>query len=694
MVMKSSTGGSMSPIRSTTTVPSCRGPGLARRIGPAWWALPLTLASAVSLAQTVTSGRTISSDLEEIIVLGRSLETSMPLELSRYGADLELVTAEQVSNHGFVDVAQALEMLVPSLHIATRHGAFSQADVSLQGSRTGDMLWTIDGVRINNRLYNGTSPNDTLPASMIERIEVLKGGHGLMYGTQAIAGVTNLVTRSFSSTPDGSITAGVGTHGLRRLNGYGRGALGDHKFVLWGSTDQSEGYETYDVYQPSSTERKRGYDVKSIGAKYGYDFSDDLRLTVMGIHTDARVDHTTVAADPHNKRKEDVVSVRLDYTPSETAQFFLKSYYHAWDTDWIENGNSDYWGYDDFGFTAATQLRLHSRLEYHLGYDFQTYKGQDDVVLIRGDREDVHAVYAQIRSTEELFENASFAAGVRHNRMQGSDSTVGNISGIYNISDSLYVQGVLGTSFLLPSAEQLFRIHCPNPASGNCTHGNPNLLPEESIALNASIGGLFGVGSRELSWQLTGWDRRIDNLITTIPIDENMPNRPPPDFTRTYINVPDEVRSTGGEVVLRGPITDALSFDLSYTYSKERNANGTFRTDRPRRSHKAALSYSPPGSAYGVNIAYKHVGQQMSVVTGFGEQTFGDYSVVNMGAHLFLDADTRKHRLGLRVENALDADYATLLGSAVLENSDLQERFLWQRVAPPRMVQMNYTYAF
>ena len=54
-------------------------------------------------------------------------------------------------------------------------------------------------VRISNRLYNGTTPLDTIPAHMIERIEIMEGGQGLFYGTQAVAGAVNVVTKSFAA---------------------------------------------------------------------------------------------------------------------------------------------------------------------------------------------------------------------------------------------------------------------------------------------------------------------------------------------------------------------------------------------------------------------------------------------------------------------------------------------------------------
>ena len=82
-----------------------------------------------------------------------------------------------------------------------KSGPFDYVTASLQGSRTNEILWLVDGVRISNRLYNGTTPLDTIPAHMVERIEVLEGGQGLFYGTQAVAGVVNVVTKAFTDSP-------------------------------------------------------------------------------------------------------------------------------------------------------------------------------------------------------------------------------------------------------------------------------------------------------------------------------------------------------------------------------------------------------------------------------------------------------------------------------------------------------------
>lgn len=653
----------------------------------------MTLAAAVGLAMSPAWAQTPAAPpVEEMLVVERSLENTLPLELARYGAELEIVTAEVVSNHGFVDVAQSLELLVPGLHLTSQAGAFSYVNVSMQGSRASDILWTVDGVRINNRLFNSTSPADTLPSSMIERTEVLKGSHSLMYGTQAIAGVVNVVTRGFSNTPDGAITVGTGSDGLRRVNGFARGAVGDHKFVAWASHDKTDGYEIYSRYQPDSQYRKRGYDVDSVGLKYGYEFTPELSLSLTGIHTLAKVDYPNVRNVSVNDRTEDIISAKLDWLPSDTAQFFLKGYYHTWDTDYYTPGNpSAYWGYEDKGINAAALFRPHSTFEYHIGYDFQTYTGEDQSLLIARDTEDVHALFMQIRSTDDFSERARFAAGVRHDETGGNRSNTWNVSAVYDITENLYVQGMTGTSFMLPSAENLRRIHCPS--GENCTHGNPNLEPEESFGINLSVGGHWLAAGRDLHWQLSGWDRKVDNLITTAPIPDDMPNRPGPEFTRTFINIGSEVTVRGGEALLRGDLTDDLAFSLSYTYSEESAANSNEQIpDRPRRQYKGSLAYTAPSARFGANVAFKYVGTKHSDITGFGWQSYGDTYVFDAGVHMYLDRAER-HRVTARIENLFDADHVTGLGSAVLTGSEPQQRFLWERLAPPRTFHINYTYS-
>lgn len=651
-----------------------------RRLPIAGVSVLSAVAAAVAAPLSHAAATPAEEELAEIIVAG-SLEETTPLALARYGNDLEIVTARQVRNHGFVDLTQAVEMLVPGAFVATQAGAFSYATVALQGSRTSDVLWTVDGVRINNRLYNSTSPADTLPSSMIERIEVLKGGQGVLYGTQAAAGVINVVTRGFSDRPAGGVSLGTDSRDGLHVDGHLRGAFGAHQLTGWASVDKSDGYALYDAHTATSTTRHRAYDVKNFGLRYGVDLGADLRLTLQGVHTEAALDYPSPGSTNVNERDVDVLSGRLDYSPREGFDVFVKGYLHDWDTDYYpatDPAASAYWGFRDYGLGAATRIDLGRGLQYHLGYDFQNYRGTDAVLRIDGLTEKTHAVFGQLRTTDDLSTRAHFAAGVRYNDAGGATATVWSASGVFRFTDRLYVEGTLGTSFLLPDAYQLYGIEPDD------TRGNPDLEPEESFNLNLAVGGTVAAFHRDLGWQLTGWRRRVTNLITT---DESAP---PPGFSGVFVNIDDTVKVSGGEALLRGALTGALRFDLSYLYSRELGPNGRQLQNRPRQSAKLGLSFAPQGQPWGADLALKYVGTMYTNVAGLPQQTYGKDIIANLGGHWLPDGEDGHHRVGLRVENLFDTGYATRIRSFNQGGSPV----MYRNLGTPRTLHMKYSYSF
>lgn len=633
------------------------------------------------------------AELDALIVTAPRLEDTLPQIVARYGSDLAVVSPEVLRDNAYIDVTQALQMQTPGLYIMPGNGPFSYVDLSLQGSRTGDVLWVVDGVRINNRLYTSTSPTDTLPASMIERIEVLKGGQGLLYGSQAAAGVINIVTRPYGDEGvDGGVTVGGHTNGGLHADGYARASVGAHRFVAWLSKDKADGYTTYDVFQPSTTARKRAYDVLSFGGKYGLQFNEDLSLNLYYQHTEAKVDNpgARLVNTKFNDRDEEIASVSLDWKPSEEAQVSVKGYYHDWDTVYTTINNvpgkpgqtvvvddKTYWGFEDFGVSALARLNFHKGFEYQLGYDFQNFNGRDDVLLIAQRTEKVHAFVGQILTTDDLIRNARFSAGVRYNKTGGAESTVWNLSGRWEPGENLYVEAVGGTSFILPSAEQLFGV---DPC---CAIGNPNLGPEESLNFNGSVGG-FAL-DRRLVWQVTGFARKIDNLITA-------------DYSRSaypdgvYMNADRQVKVRGAEVQATFAVTPELTAQASFTYTRSRAAGSSQQFDRtPEYYAKGGLTYSPQDKPYGLSVSAAWTGDVYQTVSGFGRQNYGGFVIVDLSGHVYLD-EKRSRRLTARLENAFDEEYATRVSSGLIDLST--QRFMFRSLGPPRTLHVSFTQSF
>jgi outer membrane cobalamin receptor len=658
-----------------------------------------TLLSACALTCAVGAQAQVSDEPEasegpaEVIISAQRLEETVPEELSRYGIRVERITATQVKNGGYNDIAQTLQGLAPGFYVAPRAGAFDYVDLSFQGSRTGDVLWLVDGVRLNNRLYNTTTPIDTVPAHLVERIEVLEGGQALFYGTQAVAGAVNVVTKAFTDTPDGAVGIGADTNDGKHFNGYFRNAIGGHQFVLYGSSDEADGFRPFrnsDI-QSSSTDRERGYDVQNYGVKYAYDFTEAARLSTMYQHTDAELDHAQpkFVASATNERDEDILTAKFDYTPSDSFALYVKGYYHWWDayyneTDTVEGGPpevisvDEFWGFKDYGANVLAKFAAHEAFEYFLGYDFQKYSGQDDVLLIAPQSESVQAPFAQIRTTPALLPDVQLALGIRHNMPdKGDSSTVWTASGKWDISPTLFMRGTVGTAFRLPDAYELFAI---DPC---CEVGNPDLKPEESENLNLSIGGVVKRNGSEFTWEAIGFYRTIDNLIDIV-FDDVLE-------VDTFGNIEEEVKVRGGELVLGAAFTGGISLKGSATFADAKPSGSDDQIQDVPRSHaKLGFDYAPTGRTWGASVNVNHVGEVFRYL-GIGPQNFGDYTTLDIGARLFLGAE-RNHRLGLRLENAFDEEYATRVRQTTPDEGG--PAYAYWHVGTPRTLHATYTYQF
>jgi outer membrane cobalamin receptor len=667
----------------------------------------IRFARALALANTsflALSGAAYGQTLEaagvpeQVTITGR-LEEDLPARLAELGTRVNTVTAGEIQNGGYLDVGQSLQTLVPGLFIAPKNGPFDYVDISFQGSRTSDVLWTVDGVRINNRLYAGTTPIDTLPASMIERVEVLEGPQALFYGTQGIAGAINIVTKDFSDRPDGRLNAGVDTNNGRHVDGYFRDTLqGGHHIVVYGSEDKSEGFQPFrdQDYQPSQTDRRRGYDVLTFGGKYAYDFNSDLRFTLSEQHTDAKLDNSSTQQQlqAFNERNEDILSAKLDYTMSDKLQFFLKSYYHWWYAHYTEFDNDidpvtgaltggvtvidnhDFWGFTDYGANALVKFTPTPELDTYLGYDYQNYAGNDAVLVIAKQTEHVHAIFGEVATTPVFLSNVRLAGGFRYNDpSSGRSATVWNVTGRWDITPELFVKGTVGTAFRLPTAEELF---ADDP---NDERGNPNTKPEESTNVNASIGGNFGMNA--FRWEIVGFARDIKNMIGIQDFDAATNQD-------VFGNTPGTVRVRGGEFILDAALTPELSGTFSYTHSEAKDSTHLQVRRVPEDLIKGTLDYHPMGLPFGFFASINYFGDTFESLGGIREK-YGDVAVFDIGARAFLDKD-RHHRLDLNLQNVFDKQYATHLTRGFTDAGSVS--YLVSDLGLPRTLSLHYTYNF
>ena len=668
---------------------------MASRLFACAAAAAILTVGAPALAQAQPAANAAAApQVGELVVTGK-LEEELPTQLAKQGVRVDVVEAATIKNYQYVDVAQALQTTVPGLYIAPKNGPFDYVRISLQGSRTSDVLWLVDGVRINNRLYAGTTPLDTLPASMVERIEVVEGPQALFYGTQSVAGAINIITKDFSDHLDGALTGGGDTNSSYHVDGFVRGPVGPGRLVAYASADRSSGFLPFpeEEFQPSATQRDRAYKMFGIGGKYAVDLSDKVRLSVSEQHNQGELGYAypEFVRSAFNSRNEDILTGKIDITASEKLQLFVKGYYHWWRAHYTELDNDpsapggidviddhDPWGFTDRGLNALGKLHPSPGLDLYLGYDFQSYSGSDAVLVIEPHSEHVHAIFGEVATGPELFHSLSLAAGVRYNApSEGQAATVGTVSARWDFGAGLYLKAMAGTAFRLPTAEELF---ANDPLD---ERGNPDLKPESSKNANVALGGLTP-GLPGLHWEVIGFFRDVKNLIDYDTFD-------PVTNQDVFGNVSGTVRVRGGELALDGALTDDLSASASYTYSSAKQDGGLQVNRIPRSLAKATVDYHPMQLPFGVAASMNYVGDVFDSGGGQSHVNHGDYVVFNASARVFIDR-ARHHRIDVGVNNIFDKRYATGLTTGFDDVTG--DPYLVHNLGQPRTLTARYTFSF
>ncbi|AMN80071.1 TonB-dependent receptor plug domain-containing protein [Pseudomonas azotoformans] len=616
--------------------------------------------------------------LNQQIVSAPSVESTTVAAMAQYGSKVEIVTREQIERAGpAADVTRVMQMFIPGLYVAPKNGPFDYGTYSLLGGRNDDTLILLDGVRLNNRLYGGLYL-DTLPANAIERIEVLKGGQSLLFGTQAVSGVINIVTRSPQTREaSGEVNLGVdtfgGTTGDARVEKIFTNGWGDLGLLAYVSRNASEGYQPFrnSDYSGRVSDKKRSYEVTTFGAKATQAFGDDSRLELFYQYADANLDFARPVNNykTTNDRVQQIATATFEQAINERLSYFIKGHINDWDTRYtrIDNtadggrkvrNNNDYWGFTDWGVQAEGKAELPGGHVLVVGSDNQWFKGQDDVLVIDDNKAQAHALYTQLRPQIDALPNWHPSVGVRHEAMSGGDSaTVGMLTSLYDLNDHWALRGQYGTAYKLPNAEQLF-VNEPGDEIGN-----RNLKPEKSRNAELGIDYKGLLGERDFSASVTLFKRKITDLITLDDVQ--------------WVNGQGQLQMRGFEADAKLALNDQWSLQADMTRNLTESRTGVTINDIPSFFARSRIGFESENRLWGAGTAIRYIRD----ITSSKNVEYGHYSVVDADAYRYLDA-AHQHRLSLLVENLFDRDYVTSRASNV------------DNLGRPFTSEVRYTYRF
>ena len=583
--------------------------------------------------------------LPEIVVSA----SRVPLQAKAVGSSVTVITAEEIERKQ-VRVVSDLLREVPGVAVHRSGTAGTLTAVRLRGAEHGHTLVIIDGVKVNDPSSSGAIFNFAdLLAADIERIEVLRGPQSGVYGSDAIGGVVNIITKKGRGPATASLSADGGSFGTGNVSAGIRGGADGHHFSLNAASFRTSGISI------AAGDEKDGYRNQTYSAKLGLRPGENLDLELFGRYVKGNVETDNVPRDND------------DRTDSDHAMGRSRLKYNLLDGDWRH------------AFGAATHRKRRtvvsrwgtskydgrkSRLDYETNFFFETPAVADatHAVTFVAEREtdsqtsggassDIashgYSAEYQIGFSDRLFLSGS----VRHDDNERfDDTTTFRVTAAYVLDGSgTRFHGSYGTGVKNPTLSQLFQ-------QFGRVGPNPDVEPEESKGWDIGIEQSLLEG--RLSLDMTWFDNRPTNLIywndAGTPYDWQNPETGDDDF---YDNLDGTSRISGLEFTARARLAKGMSLSAQYTYTNAKDPDGELLPRRAEHVASLNLGYSFLDGKASVDLGIDYNGKQLNRKAN--PVMLDDFTLVNLAAAYKI---SERIELFGRVDNLFDTDYEEVPG--------------------------------
>ncbi len=490
------------------------------------------------------------------------------------GKVITVINADQLNLAAGKDLAQVLNEQVGLVINGANSNAGKDKSVYLRGAKSEYTLILVDGIPLTDpsSVSGGAYDLRLLSLDQVERIEIMKGSQSTLYGSDAVAGVINIITKTESEKPIGAnARIGYGTYNTFQaaagLAGYVKDInyrIGYSRFSTDGLSEAKEtGAGSFDNDGSSQDGLTANFNIEAVKNLSIRPFIRYTRFT-------GQYDAGAFTDDTQNRYEGNLFNtgglifykfnkgtLQTQYTFDETNRLFDGSY-----------GKSEYTGkfnhLEIFG-----DYQINKPLRVLAGASKQDYKMLDKTSVEIDPRITIYSLYAALTGS---WNNFSVETGTRfnHHSKFGSHTTY-SVNPVYVYrKHKLFIN--LSTGFKAPSLYQLYGQY----------GANPNLKPERSQSIEAGVSGLLY--NNKLEWQVTYFNRSIQDVVV---------------YTNGTNNNLDKQDDHGTEAELTIHANKRFKVRTWYTY-----VTGQVTTKTPTGDTTFYNLIRRPKHAAGINLSY------------------------------------------------------------------------------------------
>jgi vitamin B12 transporter len=561
----------------------------------------------------------------------------MPVKMSEVAANVTVITQKEIEKGGFTSVPDILSK--------------SNVDLRTNGNNTvpvlnGDdrVLILVDGRRMNwdHLVISGNSHAgvnlDVLPVKNIERIEIVRGPASSLYGSDAVGGIINIITRK-AKTPSTSISSEFGSWGLRRYSITTEGRENGIGYLI---TAEKKKRDNFEYKSPKTgktiTSQDSQIDQEFMTMKLDKEFSNGNSLSLDIEHGNDESGFGIPNAYsywqyPGGYRKivDNNVALTYHWGQNKGSENFFRVYRNTTEQEYFKSLDSIANLYSN-GFNWQENWQLSKGHTLTGGADWREEHIDDKVSINKGYTN--KALFLENRWL--LANNWSVTAGTRYDdhSIIGSNTT-SRVTVNKELNTTTNVYASWGQYVKNPTLFDLF-------VDNGWTIGNPNLKPEEGTTTTLGINTKLGDGTK---LQASIYSSRLKNALEFMAGKDGDSGYIP----GYYYNVSNEKRQ-GLDLNLSRELSPQWNVSVGYAYNKTEIKDST-------SADYIAYARNTQPNGYRLNVQYDQdqwdAGLTLRSATGrsLKEFTSKSYVTLDMVVNYKINPDTRVYLKGYNLTN-------------------------------------------
>lgn len=472
-----------------------------------------------------------------------------------------VISAEKIADRHYLDVADVLKDVPGANVLDTGVGAYEKK-VVLNGDER--VLVLVDGKRVNidmGTMSRASYDLNQMPdVSLIERIEVVKGHGGALYGSDAVGGVINIITKKMDHSY-GKVSMGFGSHQARDTKAMytiKEGKTG----VIVAASKYKQGYHEYKDAKTEANKRwpaASTYENEKVSVKLSQELSETSNLELgydFSKFEGVRSYSTKAKSASFSNKKTNDFYAKYDWTVNDKDQGFIQLYRNKYD---YYNAGDMY--ETDTGFEAQQNITLSDNNRLVVGASYRKAKALNATSYTA--EKSINNKAVVVSDQWEFAPSWTLDAGVRYDKHSTAGSKTTWSAGLNKkFDENSHAYFNWGQVFKAPTLDDLYYYSVMEWGSSKYeNYGNPNLKPEKGDTWTIGYGTKI---ADKTSVNISYFQSKLEDAI---------------DWDTTYSangsvsiarNV-DKQKKNGMELSVGHELNDNWDLEASYTYIRVKN---------------------------------------------------------------------------------------------------------------------------